>query len=197
MRTCSIVRFRIKLRRTLGFALGDTMTISTSSSSFELPIQPSDIARASSDARDEILPLLPSLRAYARFLVGDPGRADDLIKSTLRAAWAELSPLMPRPGLRARLFTILRQAAHAWLSQSDRSGRRSIPSQPSASFRDSLAALPLHQRDALLLVVGEGFAAQYASMICGCSVGTIIRRAERDRRKLAQSAVVTRDLNPS
>lgn len=195
MRTCSIVRFRIKLGRTLGFALGDTMTISTFSSGFGRPT--SGIAPGSSDARDEILPLLPSLRAYAMLLVGDPGRADDLVESTLRNIWAEISALVPPPGLRAWLFTILRQAAHAALSQSDRGGRRSISPQPSANFRDCLAALPLHQRDALLLVVGEGFSSQDASTICGCSAGTIIRRAERGRRKLAQSGLLTRDLNLS
>lgn len=72
-----------------------------------------------------------------------------------------------------------------------------VAPQPKASFRDSLAALPIHQRDALLLVVGEGFSSQDASTICGCSAGTIIRRAERGRRKLAQSAVLDQDLNLS
>jgi RNA polymerase sigma-70 factor (ECF subfamily) len=171
------------------------MTISTSSFGFGLPIHPIDLTPGPSEARDEILPLLPSLRAYAMLLVGDPVRADDLVETTLRTAWAEF--LMPSPGLRARLFTILRQAAHGWLSQSLRSRGRSDAPKPGASFRDSLAALPPNQRDALLLVVGEGFSTQDASTICGCSAGTIIRRTERGRRKLAQSAVPDRDPNLS
>jgi RNA polymerase sigma-70 factor (ECF subfamily) len=169
------------------------MTISTSSFGFGLPIHPTDITPGPSEARDEILPLLPSLRAYAMLLVGDPVRADDLVETTLRTAWAEF--LMPSPGLRARLFTILRQAAHSWLSKSLRSRGRSDAPKPGASFRDSLAALPPNQRDALLLVVGEGFSTQDASTICGCSAGTIIRRTERGRRKLAKSAVLDRDPN--
>jgi RNA polymerase sigma-70 factor (ECF subfamily) len=173
------------------------MTISSSSARFGPQTHPSDIAAEPSDVRGEILALLPSLRAYARLLVGNPGRADDLVETTLLTAWAESPPVVPTSGLRARLFTILREASHASLSPSPRSRGGMVAPQPKASFRDSLAALPIHQRDALLLVVGEGFSSQDASTICGCSAGTIIRRAERGRRKLAQSAVLDQDLNLS
>lgn len=173
------------------------MTTSTIVSETGPPTHASSIAPNATDAFGEILTLLPSLRAYAKLLVGDPGRADDLVETTLRAAWAEFSPVGPPPGLMARLFTILRQACHAWLSQPPQSKGSSVAPRPGTSFRDSFAALPIHQRDALLLLVGEGLSSQDASTICGCSAGTIIRRAERARRKLAQSGVLTRDLNLS
>ncbi|WP_394347398.1 sigma factor-like helix-turn-helix DNA-binding protein [Rhodobacter sp. SY28-1] len=50
--------------------------------------------------------------------------------------------------------------------------------------------MPVHQRDALLLIVGEGFSTLDAATICGCSAGTITRRAGRGRRKLAETQVL-------
>ena len=170
------------------------MTIRTSSFGTGPPAHPSAKTPGPSEPRDEILALIPSLRAYAMLLVGNPGRADDLVETTLRTTWTAFPPVVPPPGLKVRLFTILRHAAHALLSQSSRSRGRS-GTEPSASFRDSLAALPIHQRDALLLLVGEGFSTQDTSTICGCSAGTTIRRAERGRRKLAQSTVLDQHVN--
>lgn len=163
------------------------MTTLTSSSVTGPPTHPSAIPAQATDALGEILAILPSLRAYAMLLAGDQARADDLVETSLHSAWAQLAPRSPSAGLKARLFNILRQACHAWLSQRPRSLESSVARQPGTSFRDSLAALPIHQRDALLLVVGAGFSSQDASTICGCSAGTIVRRADRGRRKLAQS----------
>lgn len=170
------------------------MNMSTSFPSSGSPVPRPDIRSAPSDTRDEIFGLVPPLRAYALLLVGDPVRADDLVEMTLRAAWAEVPQTGPLPCLKARLFTRLRHASHASLSQSSHIRGKATAPLPRATFRDRLAALPIHQRDALLLVVGEGFSVQDASTICGCSAVTVARRAARGRRKLAKSAVPELDL---
>lgn len=173
------------------------MTISTSVSGFREPLHPSNLGTAPSgpDAPDEIFAQLRPLRAYAILLVGDPAQADDLVEETLRSAWAEFPSTGSHPSLRGRLFSLLRQACHVRLSQPRHRNGNGSAAQPTAAveladFRDCLAALPVHQSEALLLIVGEGFSVLDAATICGCSAGTITRRAERGRRKLAETPVL-------
>ena len=40
------------------------------------------------DFRDGLLGEIPSLRAFARSITGNPDRADDLVQETLVKAWA-------------------------------------------------------------------------------------------------------------
>src|SRR5262249_36597907 len=52
-------------------------------------------------------------------------------------------------------------------------------------FRQALNMLPAEQREALVLVGAVGFSYEEAASISGCAVGTMKRRINRARRKLA------------
>src|SRR5215470_13961314 len=58
--------------------------------------------------RDRLVAMIPSLRAFAISLCGDPCRADDLVQETLVKAWDHLDSFEEGTGLKAWLITILR-----------------------------------------------------------------------------------------
>src|SRR5205807_1222600 len=68
--------------------------------------------RASMDApsswRDEVVGLIPALRAFAWSLSHNGSDADDLVQDTLIKAWTNRDKFEPGTNLRAWLFTILR-----------------------------------------------------------------------------------------
>lgn len=175
------------------------MLICTSASGFGDAVHAKRKVSASvCDARDIIFELARPLRAFAMFLVGDRIKADDLVEATLRKAWEEATSLQPKDSLRAWLFTILRNDHYSGLRQSAGGidnvdgNRRPLlfgESRNGADFQTCFAALPIHQREALILMVAEGFSAQDAAAICGCSVGTMTRRLHRGQRKLAGTGI--------
>ena len=60
--------------------------------------------------RREMTALLPELRAYARFLVRDPSRSDDLVQDTVVRALGSIAQFQKDTSLKAWMFTILRNA---------------------------------------------------------------------------------------
>ena len=60
--------------------------------------------------RRELAALLPELRAYARFLVRDRSKSDDLVQDTIVRALASLAQFQPGTSLKAWVFTMLRNA---------------------------------------------------------------------------------------
>ena len=63
--------------------------------------------------KDDLVRAIPSLRAFALSLCGNPERADDLVQETLMKAWANLSSFVEGTNLSAWLFTILRNAFYS------------------------------------------------------------------------------------
>jgi RNA polymerase sigma-70 factor (ECF subfamily) len=63
--------------------------------------------------RDELLAVVPSLRAFATSLAHDPHRADDLVQDTIMRAWRAIDRFEPGTNLNAWLFTILRNQSHS------------------------------------------------------------------------------------
>jgi len=53
-------------------------------------------------------------------------------------------------------------------------------------FRRALDAVPLEQREALMLVAAAGFSCEEAAAIVGCAIGTIKSRVHRARCKLME-----------
>jgi RNA polymerase sigma-70 factor (ECF subfamily) len=156
-----------------------------------------DVERA---IRDQLLSVIPSLRAFAISLCGNPDRADDLVQETLLRAWSNLHRFERGTNLNAWLFTILRNGFYSEHRKRQRevedvdgcyAGRLiSIPEQGShldfEDFRKALMKLPQEQREALLLVGAQGFAYEEVAIICGCAVGTVKSRVNRARSRLAE-----------
>jgi RNA polymerase sigma-70 factor, ECF subfamily len=149
--------------------------------------------------RDQMLDLLPNLRAFAFSLTNDPIRVDDLVQDTFLRAWANIDRFERGRNLGAWLFTILRHA----FNTEHRKRRREVedpigvhaarlkvlPEQEAAlalaELRSALAHLPSSHREALLLVGAEGMTYDEVAMLQGVAVGTIKSRGNRARQQLA------------
>jgi len=152
------------------------------------------------DPRDELVQHLPALRAFAMSLTRNSAGADDLVQDTIEKAWKNIGSFTPGTNLRAWLFTIQRNAFYS----SRRKVKREVEDIDGAmagamsekpahdgrlamnDFRKAFEKLPDEQREALILVGGEGFAYEEAAQMCGVAVGTIKSRANRGRKRLAQ-----------
>jgi RNA polymerase sigma-70 factor, ECF subfamily len=149
--------------------------------------------------RDQMLGLLPNLRAFALSLTYDPTWADDLVQDTILRAYSKIDRFERGTSLGAWLFTILRNGFYTQhrkrryeVEDPDGTfvGRLSVmPAQESrleaAEARRALARLPVKQREALLLVGAEGLSYEEAALIQGVSIGTVKSRVHRARSQLA------------
>jgi RNA polymerase sigma-70 factor (ECF subfamily) len=148
--------------------------------------------------RDELVALIPHLRAFARTLAGDPTAADDLAQDAMVKAWDARRSFQMGTNMKAWTFMILR---NQFYSEKRRSWRQSQLDQEAAErtlvaiddpaaplaldeLRLALGELPLEQREALILVGAGGFAYEEAASICNCAVGTVKSRVSRARRAL-------------
>ncbi|NHO33055.1 sigma-70 family RNA polymerase sigma factor [Acetobacter sp. LMG 1636] len=155
-------------------------------------------ARAPSWFRDEIVGLLPELRAFARFLSRDRARADDLVQEAIMRALAARAQFDPATNLKAWVFTILRNLFYEQGRRRKReqivleeySSDAAIGSSPSAdSYQLSDLDRMLWQlspllREALMLVGAQGMSYEEAAAICGIAVGTMKARVSRARAAL-------------
>jgi RNA polymerase sigma-70 factor, ECF subfamily len=158
------------------------------------------MAEAVGGIRADLVSAIPSLRAFAVSLCGNPDRADDLVQETLVKAWVSLGSFTEGTNLTAWLFTILRNIYY-----SDYRKRRRETADPDGvmaakmvapatqpghmdflDFRAALQKLPLDQREALILVGASGLSYDEAAAICGCASGTMKSRVNRARNRLAE-----------
>jgi len=149
---------------------------------------------------DQILAIVPSLRAFAVSLTNDPVRADDLVQDTVLRAWSHIDQFEPGTNLHAWLFTILRNLFRSEYRRFKREVEdadgyyaarlRTCPDQQAhldfEDFRAALLKLPLEQREALLLVGAQGMSYEEAAEVCAVAVGTIKSRIHRARSMLAE-----------
>jgi RNA polymerase sigma-70 factor (ECF subfamily) len=159
-----------------------------------------DAPRPSAEIRDELVGLVPELRAFALSLARNPSAADDLVQETVLKAWAKLDSFTPGTNMRAWAFTILRNTFYsgarkaqrevadvdgayaARLSQKpDHDGRLAL-----RDFATAFATLPAEQREVLMLIGASGLSYEEAAETCGCAVGTIKSRLNRGRARLTE-----------
>ena len=157
--------------------------------------------RAVSDApswRDEVLALIPALRAFAWSLCHNGSDADDLVQDTMIKAWTNREKFEIGTNLRAWLFTILRNTYYTAVLRRRREVRdeageyagalKSPPTQDWSiaihSLQVALRKLPDEHREALVLVGAAGLSYEEAAEICGCALGTIKSRVNRARARL-------------
>ncbi|MBW8814742.1 MAG: sigma-70 family RNA polymerase sigma factor [Caulobacterales bacterium] len=148
--------------------------------------------------RDEVVGLIPALRAFAWSLSHNGSDADDLVQDTLIKAWTNRDKFEPGTNLRAWLFTILRNTYYTSVLRRRREVRdetgeyadtlKTPPTQDWSvamhSLQAALQQLPAEHREALILVGAAGLSYEEAAEICGCALGTIKSRVNRARARL-------------
>jgi RNA polymerase sigma-70 factor (ECF subfamily) len=148
-----------------------------------------------SDAQS-LIELIPRLRRYARALVGERAAADDLVQDTLERAWSKLHLYRRGTDLRAWLFTVMHNVHVNRL----RAARPTDPLEDEmpelaqrATQGDALmvrdleravAALPVAQRQVLLLVALEDLSYEETARVLEIPIGTVMSRLARAREKL-------------
>jgi RNA polymerase sigma-70 factor (ECF subfamily) len=147
---------------------------------------------------DEVVDMIPALRAFAWSLCHNGSDADDLVQDTLIKAWTNRERFEPGTNLRAWLFTILRNTYYTQLTRRRREVRdemgefaatlKSPPTQDwsvaMGALQAALGELPVEHREALILVGAAGLSYEEAAEICGCALGTIKSRVNRARARL-------------
>jgi RNA polymerase sigma-70 factor (ECF subfamily) len=149
--------------------------------------------------RDDLLPLVPHLRAFARTLTaGNRHLADDLVQDTLVNALQAQHQFTPGTNLKAWLFTILRNRFRSVVARKhvtaevgvdDVDGAWSTPATQEVgievvAFRRAFARLSVAHREALVLTAVRGWPYEQVARTCGCEVGTVKSRVNRARALL-------------
>jgi RNA polymerase sigma-70 factor, ECF subfamily len=145
---------------------------------------------------------IPRLRRYARALLRDASRADDLVQDTLVRAIAKQHLWQPDTNLRAWLFTLMhnlyvnvvRQSLRegAMVDVEDLSTALIATTDPTVScqlreLEDAIARLPNEQREVVLLIGLEGVPYEEAAMILRVPIGTVRSRLSRARASLRKA----------
>lgn len=151
------------------------------------------------DFRDQLVAIIPSLRAFARGLCGNRDMADDMVQDAMTRAWAARQSYAAGSNFRAWMFMILRNHYYTTL----RKNARMVSWDPEVAERVLVAApaqhdglnvqdvqaalqkLPVEQREVLLLIGANGVSYEEAAEIMGCAIGTIKSRLARGRVALA------------
>jgi RNA polymerase sigma-70 factor (ECF subfamily) len=156
------------------------------------------VPQIEADWRDQVIALIPALRAFAWSISRNGSDADDLVQDTLIKAWRHRERFEPGTNLRAWLFTILRNTYYTTMVRRRREVRdedeqhaKSLASAPTQEWRlailalqDALDQLPEEHREAIVLVGAAGLSYEEAAEICGCALGTIKSRVNRARGRL-------------
>jgi RNA polymerase sigma-70 factor (ECF subfamily) len=153
-----------------------------------------------SEARRQMVALLPRLRRYALVLERSPDAADDLVQACLERALAKLDQWQPDSHLDRWMFQIMRSV---WLNKRRGAALRRTeniddhPDQMSvdgvgvadakltlAEVRAAFNELPEEQRQALFMVSVEGYTYSEASELLGVPISTLVGRLVRGRATL-------------
>lgn len=149
--------------------------------------------------RDQLVALLPSLRAFARGLCGHREMADDLAQDTMMRAWAARTSYTQGTNFRAWMFMIMRNQFYTTIRKNSRMtsldpevAERVLvvaPAQQNGINVDDVAKalqkLPAEQREVLLLIGANGLSYEEAAEVIGCAMGTVKSRLARGRTALA------------
>jgi RNA polymerase sigma-70 factor (ECF subfamily) len=158
---------------------------------------------------DDMLDHVPRLRRYARSLIGNRERADDLVQDTLERALRYASHFHADTDLRAWLMTIMHNVfvndvlrasnARPHIAMDDAcviDNELSVDGRHAASLemRDldrALQQLPPEQREVVLLVGLDEMSYAQVALTLDMPIGTVMSRLSRARRKLR--ALMARD----
>ncbi|MFU0505210.1 sigma-70 family RNA polymerase sigma factor [Pseudaminobacter sp. NGMCC 1.201702] len=150
------------------------------------------------DSDDEIVSLIPALRAFARTFCHEVSDADDLVQETLTKGLAAIDQFSPGTSLKSWLFTIMRNTFYTRIKSYMReapgridciSGKPVMMASQEWSIRalelkHAIQRLPQQQREVLVLIGVLGTSYEDTAGICGCAVGTVKSRLSRARLRL-------------
>ncbi len=145
--------------------------------------------------RDQLVAIIPSLRAFARGLCGTRDMADDMVQDAMTRAWAARQSYAAGSNFRAWMFMILRNHYYTTLRKNARMvswdpevAERVLVAGPTQQdglnvqdVQKALQKLPAEQREVLLLIGANGVSYEEAADIMGCAIGTIKSRLARGR----------------
>lgn len=146
----------------------------------------------------QMVALIPSLRAFARSLCGNPDMADDLAQEAMARAWKARGSFTLGTNFRAWMFMILRNIFYTTIRKNSRMTSwdpeiaERVLIEPATQHvgielndvQKALDKLPPVQREMLMLVAAEGVSYEEAAMIAGCAIGTVKSRVARARAAL-------------
>jgi RNA polymerase sigma-70 factor, ECF subfamily len=149
--------------------------------------------------RDQLVALLPSLRAFSRGLCGHREMADDLAQDTMMRAWAARESYTQGSNFRAWMFMIMRNQFYTTIRKNARMtsldpevAERMLVVAPAQQnginvndVAKALQKLPAEQREVLLLIGANGLSYDEAAEVIGCAMGTVKSRLARGRTALA------------
>lgn len=157
------------------------------------PNRPS--AQQDKEFHDQLVAIIPSLRAFARGLCGNRDLADDMAQDAMTRAWAARQSYTPGSNFRAWMFMILRNHFYTTLRKNSRMvswdpeiAERVLVVAPAQQdglnvqdVQAALQKLPPEQREVLILIGANGVSYEEAAEIMGCAIGTIKSRLARGR----------------
>jgi RNA polymerase sigma-70 factor (ECF subfamily) len=149
---------------------------------------------------DQVVAMIPQMRAYAMSLTGSSVEADDIVQDSLMRALRFREGFEMGTNLRAWLYRIVRNTFYSAAAKRrdtvedvDGYWAGRLTSSPDQEWRvqygeilEAMDQLTPDSRDALLLVVASGLSYQEAADVCGCAIGTMKSRVNRARERLAQ-----------
>lgn len=150
--------------------------------------------------KDQLVAIIPSLRAFARALCGNRELADDMAQDAMVRAWAARNSYQPDTNFRAWMFKILRNNYYTAFRKNARTtswdpevaerllvvGASQEMAIHVADVAAALGKLPAEQREVLMMVATGGLSYEEAADTIGCAIGTVKSRVARGRAALAR-----------
>ncbi len=150
--------------------------------------------------KSQMVTLIPSLRAFARSLCGNPDMADDLAQEAMARAWKARGSFTMGTNFRAWMFMILRNIFYTTIRKNSRMTSwdpeiaERVLIEPATQHvgielddvQKALNKLPPAQREMLMLIAAEGVSYEEAAIIVGCAIGTVKSRVARARAALVR-----------
>ncbi len=148
---------------------------------------------------DGVLALLPRLRRFAVSLSRDAADGDDLCQMTIERALNARDQWTRGSRLDSWMYRIMRNIWVDEVRARDRRGQTFVTEDAGlevgapgdqetrvelSNVDRAMARLPDEQREAIALVMVEGFAYKEAAEIMGCPIGTLTSRLIRGREAL-------------
>jgi RNA polymerase sigma-70 factor (ECF subfamily) len=140
-----------------------------------------------------------AVRGFLRRMLGGAADADDLAQETFLAAWRAVRNYRGDSSVRSWLCAIAwrqakmaqRSAARRWTREAAWRDSASPEAEPSPEDRlavkQAMLSLPLEQRAAVALCLGEGFSHSEASAALGAPLGTIKSHVTRGKARLLEA----------